>query len=192
LEFNASQSTPKAVLQYLNAIQHAANAVAELTGPPLAERRLLMELPARAEAIGQPEFANGIFGLLGGNESTASALSEWLPAWENAFVIAAETPHADLRVHSARQAYYKRAIESMLTGENPQEALYPLLYTWTLAISLLPEAQSVAWQDAIARLKIGGEDFSSRLTNLDHYLDSIEEMLEKRVLSFGFEMTEIV
>ena len=41
-------------------------------------------------------------------------------------------------------------------------------------------------------LKIGGEHFESRLTGLDQYLDNIEEMLEKRVLLQGFEVSEIV
>ena len=192
LQFNAAETSPQVIRQYLDALQHAANAVAELTGPPLAERRLLLDYPARAEAAGHPEFASAIVSLLGGTESNAALLNSWLPAWETAYKIAAATPQADLRIHAARQNYYQKAIESMLAGENPQQALFPLLYTWTLAAQLLPESQTLAWQEALAALHLGEEDFASRLSGLDHFLDSLEETLEKEVLSAGFEMTEIV
>ncbi len=192
LQLNASDATPATVLSYLDALHHAANAVAELTGPPLAERRFLLDFPARAEAIKRPEFARGLLGLLGGTEITPSTLAEWLPAWENFFNFASEASGADIRIHNARQSYYKSAIVEMLEGENPLNALYPLLLTWTLSAQSLPENQITAWQSACELLKIGGEHFESRLEGLDHYLDNIEEMLEKMVLSQGFEIAEIV
>ena len=192
LQLNAEETNPATILHYLDALQHAANAIAELTGPPLAERRFLLDLPARAEAIERPEFARGILGLLGGTEINSSTLTEWLPAWENFFNIASEASRVDIRIHNARQAYYKSAIVEMLEGETPLNALYPLLLTWTLSAQSLPENQIIAWESACQLLKIGGEHFESRLKGLDHYLDTIEEMLEKMVISQGFEMAEIV
>jgi len=191
LQLNASDVGPKEVLQYLDALHHAPNSIAELTGPPLAERRLLLDFPARAEAIERPEFASGLLGLLGGIEITPSALAEWLPAWTDFFAFASEATSADIRIHNARQAYYKKAIEAMLEGQNPLAALYPLIHTWTLSANALPTNQITAWQNACQLLKIGGEHFESRLEWLDHYLDNIEEMLEKRVLLQGFEMAEV-
>src|SRR5512146_474655 len=41
--------TPGDVAKYMKALYHAVNAVAELSGPPLQERRLMLEFPARAE-----------------------------------------------------------------------------------------------------------------------------------------------
>ena len=192
LQLNASDASPGTILHYLDALHHAANALAELTGPPLSERRLLLDFPARAEAIERPEFARGLLGLLGGTEIIPSSLTEWLPAWEDFFSFASEAGGADIRIHNARQAYYKSAIVEMLEGENPLTALYPLLLTWTLSAQSLPENQITAWESACELLKIGGEYFESRLDGLDHYLDSIEEMLEKMVLSQGFEIAEIV
>jgi len=192
LQLNVSDATPEIILRYLDALHHAANAVAELTGDPLAERRLLLDFPARAEAIERPEFALGLLGLLGGTEIIPSSLTEWLPAWTDFFTFASESTAADIRIHNARQAYYKSAIEEMLEGENPLAALYPLLLTWTLSAQSLPENQITAWQSACQLLKIGEENFEPRLEGLDHYLDSIEEMLEKMVLSQGFEIAEVV
>jgi len=66
------------------------------------------------------------------------------------------------------------------------------LLTWTLSAKSLPENQISDWENACMLLKIGGEHFESRLKGLDQYLDTIEEMLEERVLSQGFEVSEIV
>ncbi len=192
LQLSASDTSPNVILHYLEALHHAANAIAELTGPPLAERRFLLDLPARAEAIERPEFARGILGLLGGSKLDAGPLTEWLPAWESYFNFATETTGADIRIHNARQAYYKSAIVEMLEGENPLTALYPLLLTWTLSAQSLPENQISAWEDALLLLEIGGEFFESRLEGLDQYIDNIEEMLEKMLSSHGLEMAEIV
>ena len=191
LQLNASDVGTIEILQYLDELHHAANSVAELTGPPLAVRRLLLDFSARAESIERPEFARGLLGLLGGTEIIASSLAEWLPAWESFFTFASEADSADIRIHNARQAYYKSAIVEMLEGENPLTALYPLLLTWTLSAQSLPENQIAAWESACQLLKIGGEHFESRLEGLDHYLDTIEEMLEKKMRSQGFEMSEM-
>ena len=192
LQLNTSDSSPAAILNYLDALLHAANAIAELTGPPLAERRLLLDFPARTEAIERPEFARGLLGLLGGPEITPSILAEWLPAWTDAFSLASEATIVDIRVHNARQSYYKSAIAEMLGGENPLTALYPLLLTWTLSAQSLPENQIGAWQSACHLLKIDGERFENRLDGLDLYLDNVEEVLERITLSHGFEIEEVV
>ena len=189
---SASDTSPDTILHYLEALHLAANSIAELTGPPLSERRFLLDFSARAEAIERPEFARGFLGLLGGSELGVGPLAEWLPAWESYFVSAAEATGADIRIHNARQAYYKSAIVEMLGGENPLTALYPLLLTWTLSTQSLPENQIGDWENALLLLKIGGEHFEFRLAGLDQYLDNIEEMLEKMVFSYGFEMAEIV
>ncbi len=191
LQFNAG-FTPTAMLKYLDALHHAANSIAELTGPPLTERRILLDLPARANAIERPEFARGFLGLLGSSELSAGTLAEWLPAWTDFYNFASEKAGVDIRVHYVRQAYYKKAFEGMLGGENPLTALYPFLLTWTLTAESLPENQIQTWESACLLLNIGGEHFESRLEGLDQYLDNIEEMLEKMVLSQGLEMSEIV
>ena len=66
---------PAQVLDYLKSISLAANAVAMLTGNPLAERRFLLQFPARALAAGQPELAAGLLNLLGANSVDGTALA---------------------------------------------------------------------------------------------------------------------
>ena len=55
-----------------------------LTGNPLAERRFLLQFPARAQAAGQPDLAGDLLNLLGANSVDPGALAGFLPEWENA------------------------------------------------------------------------------------------------------------
>jgi len=81
-----SQETgPARLLSYLKGLNHAANAVALLTGGPLAERRFLLQFQERAEAAGAPGLAAGLLGLLGGAQVDAATLSKFLTEWEKTF-----------------------------------------------------------------------------------------------------------
>ena len=85
---------------YLRSVEHAANAVAGLSGLPLTERRFLLDFPQRAEAVGHPGLFPGILGLLGAPETDTAAVQDWLPSWQEA--IEAIPPEAVPRLHPAR------------------------------------------------------------------------------------------
>jgi len=176
---------PALVLDYLESLSLAANAVAMLGGDPLPERRFLLQFPARARAVGQPELAAGLLGLLGANSVDATALAGFLPEWEKNFLDAATNPEVDKRVAAARLGYYKLAFQATLKGELPQAMLWPLLLTWTLAVSVLPPLWQVRWRSACGLLGLDEASFSKRLAGLDHFLDSVESILEKRTVSQG-------
>src|SRR5689334_11893232 len=109
--------TPQDVLQYMKSLYHAVNAVAELSGPPLHERRLLLEFPSRAEAAQRPGMAAGLYGLLGASNLDSSTLNAWMPEWKLAFESASESSRVDPQIHLARMNYYEKAIEAMLAGD---------------------------------------------------------------------------
>ena len=176
---------PARMLDYLNTISLAANAVAVLTGGPLAERRLLLQFPARARAAGQPELAGGILSLLGANSLNGTALAGFLPEWEQAFMEAAASPEVDKRIAAARLGYYKLAFQAMLAGEVPQAMLWPCLLTWTLAVAELPPAAALPWQSACGMLGLNEASFSERLARLDHFLDNIEAIQARLSVSQG-------
>jgi len=173
-----AESGPALVLKYLKAVNHAANAVAILNGMPLAERRLLLQFPARAEAAGRPGLPAGLLGLLGAQNADIFALAGSLPEWEKDFQEAASRPEVEGRIHPARLAYYKKALEALLSGEHPQAILWPFIHTWSLAAAVLPPARQVAWQSACQQLGLVGETFKEHVQELAHYLDGIEELLE--------------
>ncbi|RPI21953.1 MAG: hypothetical protein EHM70_24415, partial [Chloroflexota bacterium] len=72
-------------LTYLKAVEKCGNAIASLSGPPLTERRFLLQLPQRAEAAGNRGLYNGFLGLIGGPSVDASQLQARLPGWQAAY-----------------------------------------------------------------------------------------------------------
>jgi hypothetical protein len=173
------EAGPQSLSAYLRAVGLAANAIASLSGPPLTERRFLVNYPGRAEAVGRPGLYAGMLGLLGAPRLAGSALADWLPVWLAAYEALPSTA-APARLHSNRRIYYQRAFESMLSGLHPELALWPLLRTWTMAAGLL-ESDSPhlkTWGQAMGQLGLTGQAFEERVEALDAYLDLVDETLE--------------
>ena len=166
--------------EYLAMLENAANALATLTGFPLAERRFLLEFPQRANLAGRPELAETLLALVGGMNATPDQIRAWLPGWEAAFAKASQSPH-DLRIHAARLDYYKQAILSLLESEIPASGLWPLLQSWSLCVESgnLQDEHLVAWNKALNTLALDGPGLSLRLQGLDRYLDGLEEALDQ-------------
>jgi len=181
------EAGPKEVAKYLKSLYHAVNVIAELHGPPLPERRLLMLFPSLAEQANRPGLSVGLMGLLGGVGLEASILEGWLPEWESMFKAAFQTGKAEARIHSARLNYYKKSFEAQLASENPIVALWPLLNTWTHAAVSLSDEEIVPWQSACATLGLSGERFVERVEGLDHYLDELDILLEEIAQANGLE-----
>ena len=175
--------TPKHVAQYLKAIYHAACAVAELNGNPLAERRFLLDFPARAEQAHRPQMPAGLIGLLGGHRLEGAIPGGWLDAWKTAFLAAAESGKADARIHTARLNYYLKAFEAL-----PEiTALWPFLYTWTLAACVLPAAKLQEWEMVCEFLGLRGSAFGEKVEGLDQFLDEVEILLDEIASANGLE-----
>ena len=181
----ASEPGPRRVLDYLRTIYLAANAVALQTGSPLADRRFLLQFPARAQAAGQPELAAGLLRLLGTNSLDGASLAGFLPEWEKNFRDASSNPAADKSITVARLGYYKLAFEATLKGPFPQAVVWPLLLSWTLAVAVLPPLWQARWQAACGRLGLDENSFGERLAGLDHFLDSIQALQEKQTADQG-------
>jgi hypothetical protein len=178
--------TPKDVAQYMKALYHAVNAVAELSGPPLQERRLLLEFPSRAETAQRAGMTDGLLDLLGALNLDPSLIDGWLPDWKLAFESAMENNRVDPRIHPARLNYYEKAIKALLAGEMPHAALWPLLQTWTLAVDVLPD-QTPAWTSACDQLGFSPARMEERVSGLDQYLDEVEILLDELATQHGLE-----
>jgi hypothetical protein len=178
---------PREIRKFMHALFHAINTVAELSGPPLFERRILHEFPSRAEASQNPGLAAGAYGLIGANQVDANKLKSWLSDWKAAFTAAAEKPEVDVQIHIVRLNYYEKAIRAMLEGENPVAALWPLLHTWTLAVEGLSEDHLKFWQGAVTTLGLHGPSFEERVLGLDQYIDGIEILLDDLAKASGID-----
>jgi hypothetical protein len=166
-------------LRYLKAVEHAANAIASLSGPPLPERRFLLTFPGRAEEVGRRGMQNGLLGLLGGSTVDVETLRSWLGQWRAAFE-AVPREKAPPRLMPFRLNYYLRAFEAQLGSETPLAVLWPLVNTWTRAAHLQPvdSPEYAGWQAAARHLGLLGETFYERITAFDAYLDLVEETLD--------------
>src|SRR5215207_9049111 len=179
--------TPRDVNQYMESLFQAVNAVAELSGPPLHERRLLLEFASRAETAQRPEMNTALIHLLGEAELDPSIMNEWLPNWKTAFESAMESDDVDERIHPARVNYYEKAMQAMLAGDNPQAALWPLLQTWALAADGLPEHTLDAWREVCAQLGFTGAGIEAHANGLDNFLDEVEALLDELATQHGLE-----
>jgi hypothetical protein len=179
--------TPGDVAHYMKALYHAVNAVAELSGPPLQERRLMLEFPPRAETAKRVGMNAGLIGLLGASDLDPSVINGWVPEWRLAYEAALENGSADARIHPARLNYYEKAIKAMLAAETPRAALWPLLQTWTLAVDVLSDDALHAWRAACEQLHFTTSGFEEHVNGLDQYLDEVEVLLDELAAEHGLE-----
>ncbi len=178
---------PNVIASYLEAVGNAANAVAVLTGEPLTERRLLLEFPQRAEALGQERMYMAVTGLLGGHRIEDEQLQTWIPAWSSTYdAIPDEARPAGL--HPYRKDYYLRAFDAIIGSGDAKAVLWPLMNTWTLAASVLSASNPVyqGWRDACQRLEFLSSKLADRVAALDAFLDQVDEVLLKWEQEFGF------
>lgn len=186
-DISEDKAGPTQVRQFLRAVNYAGNAVAELSGAPLTERRFLLEFPARAQAAERPDFTAAMFNLIGASRVDASTLAGWLPEWKTDFLAASENSKVDQRIHSARLNYYEKAIQPLLEGETPLAALWPFIHTWTLCAAVLSASELKHWQAVCEQLGLLGAGFEERSSQLDHYLDEIEVRLDEIANLNGLE-----
>ena len=186
-DITAEKAGALQVRQFLRAVNRVGNAVAELNGAPLAERRFLIEFPARAQAAERPDFTGSLFNLLGAGQVDAATISSWLPAWESDFLAAAQDARVDQSIHAARLNYYEKAVQALLATETPLTALWPLIHTWTLACGVLDARPAASWHAAFEQLGLLGQTFDQRVSELDTFLDQVDLRLDEIAIASGVE-----
>lgn len=169
---------PPEILAYLQILDCAANAVALLSGEPLTERRFLINFPRRVARVNRPGLYPGLLGMLGAPHLDAQSLTRLLPEWQNTFRSLPEAGRHP-RLHPLRLNYYLKAFNAILESNQPENILWPLLRTWSLAAGTLPESDPgyQSWRDATNQLGLLGHGFSERIQALDIYLEQVEEII---------------
>jgi hypothetical protein len=181
---------PQDIVSYLRALENAANAIAGIYGPPLTERRFLLRMPQRCEAVGRPGLYPGLLGMLGAPNMEVEMVKAWIPLWQAAYqALSAAVPPDKVppRLSPFRQVYYRKAFDSLLEGSQPQTVLWPLLRSWTLAVASLPTPGEhiTDWRASLEKLHLAGKEFTERVAALDAYLDMVEETLEQWAIANG-------
>jgi predicted nucleotidyltransferase len=183
----SNEPLPRDVVKFMKSLFHGVNAVAELSGPPLQERRLMLEFPARAETARRPEMIAMLTDLMGGTSLDPEQIRSWIGDWKLAFEGAAGNTRVDARIHPARLNYYEKAILAMLEGSTPYSALWPLLQTWSMTVEVLPDYAVNAWLSACSQLGFTVAGFEDRVNGLDHFLDEVEALLDELAKEHGLE-----
>lgn len=167
------------VYSYVRALGLTANAVASLSGPPLTERRLLLEYKHKTEAAGKPGLYPGMLGLLGWPNLHQADIQTLIEKWKEIYhQVPGQT--APLRLHACRQSYYLSAFQAMLALQRTEAILWPMMRTIALAMNTQSGNPTLmdSCQALISRLGLGRDALQDRLIALDAYLDMIEETLE--------------
>lgn len=169
---------PAEISTYLSILDCAANAIALLSGEPLTERRFLINFPKRAEQVHHPGLYPGLLGMLGAPNVTPQLLASWVKEWQSTYQ-SLPNDERPPRLHPYRSNYYHNAFNAILESDQPENVLWPLLRTWTLAASLLPESDPgyQSWRDAAHQLGLLGPGFSERIQALDAFLEQVEETI---------------
>ncbi len=181
----SQDDSPKSMLFFLKSVNHAANAIAVIKDSPLSERRFLLEFSDCAESTGNADMIEDLYDLLGANQAEENNLDSYLPSWEKDFLEAGKIPSADIRLQPARLVYYLQGLKTLLAGEKPSSILWPLIHTWSLAAEALPETGRSSWAACCQQMGLLKTGLAFRLQKLDHFLDSVENILDNMAISNG-------
>ncbi len=176
----------QSVLEFLGIVEQAAQAITSLVGEPLSERRFLPSYALRVERLDKAGMYAGLVGMLGGARVERGQLKDWITVWDR-MINAIPTVQRPIQIHPHRRTYYFNAFEALLSSNQPKDVLWPLLTTWSLAASTMPDKAPEAqpWLDACEHLGILGDDMDERITALDIYLEQVEQTIEIWAMEHG-------
>lgn len=180
LQMEQAEFSPSLVLKYLRILKDAANAVACLTSVPLTDRRFLLDLPDRAMNLQMPGLAGGFTDLILPEEPIEPKWESWMENWRASFNLLLRQSEVPLGLSKGRQPYFEKAMQELQT-ERQEAALWILLWTWALIADLIPprSPEAGSFSDFCGALSLDESRFSNRLSALDIYLDTVEEVIEK-------------
>jgi hypothetical protein len=103
----------------------------------------------------------------------------WIDSWRNSYALLQKQSDIPLDLGSARLPYYDKAILDLYATQQ-EAALWILLWTWTRIATLLPaaSAEATAFNNFCSSLSLDQANIANRLSALDTYLDTVEEVIE--------------
>lgn len=186
LNDNHHSFNPDSLLAYLSCLEKAANTIALLSGSPLTERRFFLQFPERANAVSRSNLIPSLKDLISDQVPDAELWHSWVEAWRQSYLLAGKQTDIPVKLHPCRLPYYEQAADAMFPTQ-PIAAIWIFLNNWSLAMVHHPVDSEYleTWQDACRFLGFSSANFSSRLYDLDVFLDLIEESLEKWAQNYG-------
>ncbi|MEA1976468.1 MAG: hypothetical protein U9N80_01055 [Chloroflexota bacterium] len=170
------------VRTYCRAVLEAANAIACLTGFPVAGRRLSLQLNDAAQELEYPELYGSFLQLLGADSLHDWSLPETLSAWARTFDEASDGSSEPL-LSSCRRDYYLNAFQVLAEKGEAKAILWPMITTWEQAVHALnqrdiQEQHHPEWLRLLDNLGVSAERRSAKMADLEHYLDRNDAFIE--------------
>lgn len=174
---------------YLKALEDASNALMILEGPPLTERRFMLDFSERITRMGHPDIANMVTNLLIPNQEIISTLPHWLQIWSTQLQSLENDKNYPIELHPHRINYYTKAAEA-LSEDHPAAASWILFKTWTRFVLFNKKSKEKTndWYELLNQNWMLGENFEPRLNELDQFLDICEEIIENWAKTNGIEV----
>lgn len=174
---------------YTRAALEAANAVACLSGFPVAGRRLALSLELVIKELGYPEVYVGLMRLLGAETLQGWDMPEWLSAWARAFD-AASVLVTEPDLAPCRRSYYLSGFQALVEADRPETVIWTLLTTWERSMYALNTTEmttvhSPTWETLLQHLRLGPSSAASRSEELENYLDQVEDVVETWARQMG-------
>lgn len=157
-----------------------ANAVATLSGPPAAGRRVVDSLRQTLSQLDRLDLFASFLQLFGANQLDGWDLPSWLTTWAKSYDLAL-TGSDNSSLAPVRRDYYLRAFQAMADREQAASIVLPLLLLWPTVLPSAdhPRAEEIfsAWNSLLQAAGLDPEHQPHRLTDLEGFLDRIERGL---------------
>ena len=164
---------------YYKAVYAAANTIALVAGPALTTRRMLLDFPQRAEALGQLPLVGELNRLVSGEFGKHEVFNQWRPVWEACLSDLQKDSHCPPNLSAPRKAYFLNAVDAMADSGSVHAAFWPMIETWRGAIQVLGNdaGHEKNWHAFLADLGIKPELKPKASAQLDHFIEAGESLL---------------
>ncbi len=164
---------------YFKAVGTAANAPACLNGPALTTRRFMLDFTSRMETLERLPLIGDLTRLLGNENMNDDLFKQWRPVWEETLEAANKQDDCPANISKVRKAYFLQSVEAMAESGSLHAVLWPMMETWQQALSCLKDKEHhQKWQELLAALGFKEDKREDLLSDLDHFIDQTEQLLE--------------
>lgn len=174
--------TGRWVRTYVHAAMDAVNAVASLTGLPVAGRRVMAELADSIAKLEYPQVFGGFLDLIGAEHFTNWDVPALLSAWGKAFDTATNIS-SDPELHSSRRIYFLQGFQTLVENGQSKSILWTLLSSWERSIYALDSNEewrdlTDQWDSFLRSTNLSTPHRRQREEQLEAYIDSVENVVE--------------
>ncbi len=167
---------------YLKSAMNSANAVASLTGFPVAGRRVGLELAAAAQALDYPDLWGHFLSLLGADRLQSWSMPELLASWAKTFDSGTRST-TNAMLSAPRRDYYLNAFQQLTEQDQSKTLVWPLLQTWESANHALDggeadEAHTHTWNALLETLHLSPEWHARRGKELTAFLATNQSWID--------------